>query len=115
MKRFIKMVKAIVMKSVALFLWPSLSVFNLIYKVITPVYRFVFYPIIVFGLLVTAVLFFSDGFSTGLLKSLMTFVSMGAMYFLLPMFAPVFMRAQMRVKYRALSPVVVRSPVKFTL
>lgn len=115
MKRFVKMVKAIVLKSAALILWPSLFVLNLIYKVITPVYRFVSYPIIVFGLLVTAVLFLGDGFSTGLLKSLLTFGSMGALYFLLPMFAPVFMRAQLRVKHRALSPVVVRSPVKFTL
>ena len=115
MKKFIKMVKAIVMKTAALILWPSLFVFNLIYKLLTPVYRFVFYPVILFGTLITVVTYFDNGYSTSLLNSFLTFAGMGALYFLLPALTPVFMRAQMRVKFRALAPVVVRSPVKFTL
>lgn len=115
MKRFMKMVKAIVMKAAALILWPSLFVFNLIYKLLTPVYRFVFYPVILFGSLITLVTYFDNGISTSLLNSFLTFGTMAAVYFLLPALTPYFMHAQMRVKFRALAPVVVRSPVKFTL
>lgn len=115
MKKFIKITKAVIVKAAALIAWPALTVFNLMLKLFTHVFRFVAVPTVFFGLLVTAVTFFDNGYSRSMLTALGTFSTITALYFLLPMVPSLIESTQGRVKNVAFAPIVVRSPVKFTI
>ena len=115
MRKFIYYSKILVLKIAALILWSVLILFNYAFQLVTVIYRFVAIPITMIGLLVIVVTIFDNGFSLSLLNSLLTFAFLGALYFLLPSLLSVFVRLQMRVKSIALSPVIIRSPIKFTL
>ena len=115
MKKLFNITKAIILRSVVLVLLSTLTVFKIALKIFTFIFRFVALPVIMFGLLITAVTFFDNGYSSAILSSLGMLVGITALYYLLPLFPQVLAHAQLRMKNYVFSPILVRSPVKFTL
>ena len=115
MKKFFKITKAIILKAVAAVLLPILFIFNAALKAFTFVFRFVALPTVAFGLLITAVTFFDNGYSTSLLHTAGILLGIVVAYFLLPQIPQYIGHTQLRMKNYVFSPIVVRSPVKFTL
>lgn len=115
MKKVIKVVKELVLRAAALVILSALTIFNGALKFFTFIFRFVAIPAVVIGLLITAVTYFDNGYSTSLLLQLVSFLGVGVLYYVLPIFPPAIDRTELRMKNYIFSPLVVRSPVKFTL
>ena len=115
MKKLFNITKAIILRGIVLVLLSTLTVFKIALKTVTFSVRFVALPVVLFGLLVTVVTYFDNGYSSAILSSLGMLVGITALYYLLPLFPQLLGRAQLRMKNYVFSPIIVRSPVKFTL
>ena len=115
MKKVIKVVKELVLRAAALVILSALTIFNGALKFFTFIFRFVAIPAVVVGMLITVVTFFDNGYSTALLTQTIAFLSIVVLYYVLPFVPQAIDRTELRMKNYIFSPLIVRSPVKFTL
>lgn len=105
----------ILMKLLTLIGLILLTVFTAAFRVALFAFRFVAMPIAVVAAIIAGYFYFSSGFTIDLAWIIGGAISAVAMYFLLPFVPPMLDDMKESMKYYFAEPLIVRSPVKYTM
>lgn len=115
MKSTVYIIKKLFMKVIALIVLSVLSVFNFIFHIFMVFYHLLAVPVAAFLILAMLINYIDVGFDPAQLLFVGVGLSVVGLKYILPILSPILEHWITFLKLYLLAPLIVRSPVKFTM